>query len=149
MAEPPVISALVKKRAHLAGEIEAAQAKLHQMIFDLEHLDQTLSLFDPSYEIASIKPRGFRPPPDWARRGEMTRLIMDILRKAREPLTSRDVGMQIMVERAMDTNDKKLVRLISKRAGVALKTLRQKGGVRSEQMPGMYLVWTLTGAEKG
>lgn len=36
------------------------------MIFDLEHLDQTLSLFDPDYEVASIKPRGFRPPPDWA-----------------------------------------------------------------------------------
>jgi hypothetical protein len=143
MAEPPVICALAKKRAQLAGEIEAAQAKLHQMIFDLEHLDQTLSLFDPSYEIASIKPRGFRPPPDWARRGEMTRLIMDILRKAPEPLTSRDVALQLMVERAMDTNDKRLLRLMGKRAGVALKTLRQKGGVRSEQMPGMYQVWTL------
>jgi hypothetical protein len=143
MAEPPVICALAKKRAQLAGEIEAAQAKLHQMIFDLEHLDQTLSLFDPSYEIASIKPRGFRPPPDWSRRGEMTRLNMDILRNAPEPLTSRDVALQLMVERAMDTNDKRLLRLMGKRAGVALKTLRQKGGVRSEQMPGMYQVWTL------
>jgi len=68
MAEPIVISALVKKRAELAGDIENAQAKLHQMILDLEHLDQALALFDPTYEIASIKPRGFRPPPDWARR---------------------------------------------------------------------------------
>ena len=145
MVEPPIISALVKKRAQLAGEIEAAQAKLHQMIFDLEHLDQTLSLFDPTYEIASIKPRGFRPPPDWARRGEMIRLIMHILRKAPGPLTSRDVAMQIMVERALDTTDKKLLRLMGKRVGVALRTLRQKGGVRSEQMPGMYLVWAPVG----
>lgn len=143
MAEPIVISALVKKRAELAGDIENAQAKLHQMILDLEHLDQALALFDPTYEIASIKPRGFRPPPDWARRGEMTRLIMHILRKAPEPMTSRDVAMQIMVERAMDTNEKKLLQLMGKRVGVALRTLRQKGGVRSEQGSGMYLVWSV------
>jgi len=143
MVDPPVISALAKKRAELAGDIENAQTKLHQMTLDLEHLDQALSLFDPSYEIASIRPRAFRPPPDWARRGQMTRLILGILRKAPIPLTSRDVALQLMVERALDIGDKKLLRLMTKRVGVALKTQRQKGGVRSEQGPGMYLVWTL------
>ncbi|MES0383626.1 MAG: hypothetical protein ABUJ98_03430 [Hyphomicrobium sp.] len=62
---------------------------------------------------------------------------------ATEPLTNPDVAMQVMVERALDIGDKKLLRLMTKRVGVALKTQRQKGGVRSKQGPGMYLVWTL------
>jgi hypothetical protein len=62
---------------------------------------------------------------------------------ATEPLTNPDVAMQVMVERALDIGDKKLLRLMTKRVGVALKTQRQKGAVRSKQGPGMYLVWTL------
>ena len=66
MAGPHVITALSKKRAQLAGDIERTQHELQNMIRDLEHLDRTLLLFDPSYEIASIKPKAFRPPADWS-----------------------------------------------------------------------------------
>jgi hypothetical protein len=143
MAEPHVITALAKRRAQLAGEIESTQVKLHQMILDLEHLDRTLLTFDPSYEIASIKPKAFRPPADWSKRGEMTRLILGILRKATEPLTSRDIGLQLIIERALDKDDARLLRLMTKRIGVALRGQRDKGVVRSTQGPGMYQVWTL------
>jgi hypothetical protein len=64
MAEPHVVTALSKKRAELSGDIERVQRELQDMIRDLEHLDRTLLLFDPAYEIASIKPKAFRPPPD-------------------------------------------------------------------------------------
>lgn len=63
--------------------------------------------------------------------------------KATEPLTSRDIALQLITERALNKDDEMLLRLMTKRVGVALRTLRQKSGVRSEQMPGMYLVWTL------
>jgi hypothetical protein len=102
MAEPHVVSALTKKRAQLSGDIERTQHDLRDMIRDLDRLDRTLLLFDPSYEIASIKPNAFRPPPDWSKRGEMTRLLLGILRKATEPLTSRDIALQLMAERALD-----------------------------------------------
>lgn len=36
-------------------------------------------MFDPDYRIETIKPKAFRPPDDWAKRGEMTRLILGIL----------------------------------------------------------------------
>ena len=132
-----------KRRAQLAGDIESTQARLHQMILDLEHLDQTLMMFDPSYEIASIKPKAFRPPADWSKRGEMTRLILGILRKATEPLTSRDIALQLIIERALDKDDERLLRLMTKRVGVALRGQRHKGVVSSDQGPGMYQVWTL------
>jgi hypothetical protein len=63
-----VIHGLVRKRAELAGEIEATHAKLRQMILQLDSLDSTLLMFDPSYKIESIKPKMFRPPQDWSGR---------------------------------------------------------------------------------
>ena len=96
MAEPHVITALVKRRAELAGDIETTQAKLKQKILDLDHLDRTLLMFDPDYRIESIKAKAFRPPEDWSKRGQMTRIILGILRQAAEPLCSRDIAVQLV-----------------------------------------------------
>lgn len=143
MAEPHVVSALVKKRAELAGDIDTAQAKLRQMILDLESLDKTLLMFDPSYQIASIKPKAFRPPEDWSKRGEMTRLILGILRQATEPLTSQDIALQLMLERGLNRDDTKLARLMTKRVGVALRGLRDRDVAQSTPGPGMSVLWQL------
>ena len=110
---------------------------------DLEKLDGTILLFDPSYEERTLKPKAFRPPDDWANRGEMSRAVMNILRQATEPLTTRDIALQMMKLRALNTDDIKFVRLMTKRCGVALRAKRDKGVVRSEQGPGQYLIWEL------
>ncbi len=60
MADPHVVTALVKQRAKLAGEIEAIQDRLRQMFLDLETLDKTLLMFDPTYKISCIKPKAYR-----------------------------------------------------------------------------------------
>jgi hypothetical protein len=138
-----VISGLVRKRADLAGEIERAQSDLQRMIRDLESLDATIRLFDGDYQVEAIKPKTFRPPDDWAKRGQMTRIILDVLRQATEPLTTRDIAFQLMQERALDTGDVKMLRLMTKRCGVALRLQRDKGAVRSEQGPGQYMVWEI------
>ncbi|CFX06897.1 conserved protein of unknown function [Candidatus Filomicrobium marinum] len=143
MAEPHVITALAKKRAELSGDIERTQIELRKMILDLERLDATLLMFDPDYEIASIKPKAFRPPEDWSKRGEMTRLILGILRKATEPLTSRDIATQLVLERALDRHDAKLLRLMTKRVGVALRGQRDKGVTVSTIGPGQCVLWRL------
>ena len=77
------------------------------MLAELEHLDATLVMFDPSHVVESIKLKAFRPPEDWARRGEMTRIVLSILRQAAEPLTTRDIALQLLVERALDRHDQR------------------------------------------
>jgi hypothetical protein len=42
MADPHVITALVKRRAELAGQIEATHEALRKMVLDLENLDATI-----------------------------------------------------------------------------------------------------------
>jgi hypothetical protein len=63
---PIVVAGLIKRRATLAGDIEAAHESLRKMIRDLENLDATIQQFDPTYQVESIRPKAFRPPKDWA-----------------------------------------------------------------------------------
>lgn len=143
MAEPHVISGLVKQRVRLAGEIEDLHAKLRQLVIDLEHLDATILQFQPDYQVEAIRPKAFRPPKDWSNRGQMTRIVLSILRQAAEPLTTRDIALQLLVERALDKNDQRLLRLMTKRVGVALRGQRENGAVKSQQGPGQYQLWEI------
>ena len=76
----------------MSGDIETTKAKLQQ-ILDLESRGKILLMFDPTYRIETIRPKAFRPPEDWSKRGEMTRIILGILRQATEPLTSPDAKL--------------------------------------------------------
>ena len=139
-----VVTGLVKRRAELTGEIERTHEDLRSMLADLEALDATLLMFAPDFQIEAIRPKAFRPPKDWSRRGEMTRIILSILRQAAEPLTTRDIALQLLVERALDKSDLKLLRLMTKRVGVALRLQQHKGVAQCEQGPGQYMLWRIT-----
>lgn len=144
-----VVQGLIKRRATLTHEIEETHERLRQMVIDLENLDATLLQFDPSLEIETIKPRAFRPPKDWSKRGEMMRLIISVLRRATEPLTTRDIAFELIVERALDKTDQRLIRLMSKRVGVALRHQRDAGRVSSVLGPGQYNLWQIARAGSG
>jgi hypothetical protein len=104
----------------------------------LENLDATIVQFDPNFKVETIKPMGFRPPSDWSN------LILSALRQASEPLTTRDIALQLLVERALDKSDLRLLRLMTKRVGVALRGQRGNGVVRCDQGPGRYMLWEIT-----
>jgi hypothetical protein len=57
-----VLNGLVKRRAQLAGDIENTHEALRKMVLDLESLDAAIVLFDPDFEVETIKPKAFRPP---------------------------------------------------------------------------------------
>lgn len=138
-----VLTGLVKRRAELAGEIERTHESLKNLLADLENLDATILQFAPDYQVEAIKPKAFRPPPDWAHYGQMTRFVLSTLRQAAEPLTSRDIALQLLVERALNRDDHRLLRMMTKRVGVSLRGARDKGVVRSAQGPGQYMVWEI------
>jgi hypothetical protein len=104
-----VLTGLVKRRAELAGEIEATHARLRKMIDDLEKLDSVILQFDPQHDVEGIKPKAFRPPEDWAHRGEMTRTVLSILRQSVEPMTTRDIALEMLVTRALNIQDQRLL----------------------------------------
>ena len=136
-----VLLGLVKRRAELAGEVEALHEKLSGLLRALESLDATILQFDPGHQVEAIRPKAFRPPKDWSNRGQMSRVALSILRQAAEPLTSRDVALELLVSRALDRDDQKLLRLMTKRVGVALRHQADNGVVRKLPGPGQFVLW--------
>lgn len=136
-----VLQGLVKRRAELTGEIERTHAALRKMVDDLENLDATIRQFSPDYQVEAIRPKAFRPPSDWANRGQMSRVVLSILRQAAEPMTTRDIALEMLVTRALDQSDVRLLKLMTKRVGVALRGQRDNGAVRASQGPGMMVLW--------
>ncbi len=136
-----VLVGLVKRRAQLTGYIERTHDTLRKMVADLGSLDATIRQFDPSHNVEAIRPKAFRPPKDWANRGEMSRIILSILRLASEPMTTRDIAVELLVTRALDRSDVRLLRLMTKRVGVALRGQRDGGTVRVLPGPGQMVLW--------
>lgn len=135
---------LLKKRAELAGAIERTHEDLRKMVKDLENLDATIMQFAPKdFHVETIKPKAFRPPQDWARRGEMSRVILSILRMATEPMTTLDIATEMLITRALDQSDRRLLRLMTKRVGVSLRHMRDQNVTEAAQGTGQFMVWKI------
>ena len=73
----------------------------------------------------------------------MTRAALSILRQAIEPQTARDIALEMLITRALNKYDQKLLALMTKRVGVALRRQRQNGTVRSANGPGQFMIWEI------
>ena len=142
MAESHVVSALIRKRAGIAGRIEHTQTALRQLIIDLDNLDATIRLFKPDIDLEEIRPKPL-PPRHAAFRGEIARIVFAALRQSPGPLTAQQIAQHVMAERGLNTADKRLVRLVGKRVGSCLRHHRAKGTLRSMQGKGPHLLWEI------
>jgi hypothetical protein len=143
MENEHVLSGLARKRAELAaGEVDALRTRLVAIAADLGHLDATIRLSDPDYELASIRPKRPRGS-DVARPGEMSRFVLDALREATEPMPTPAIAARLMAERGLDGQDRGLVRNLTKRVCMALRHQEQRGTVRSHQGPGRVALWEI------
>jgi hypothetical protein len=92
------------------------------MVLDLESSDATIVQFDPDFQVETIRPKAFRPPKDWSNRGQMFRIILSVLRQATEPLTTRDMALQLLIERALDKSDQRLLRRRGRAASICRRS---------------------------
>jgi hypothetical protein len=135
MTSQTTIAGLVAKRAELAGEIDSAEATLSQLRADLLHIDAAIRILDPSYKTDAIRPKKKRKGADWFGNGELLRLILETLRKAGEPLTSKEVALAVMERKGFDTTDETTVRLVEKRVFAGLHRRQGKLVQRVEYGP--------------
>src|SRR5688572_21490161 len=103
-----MVEGLVKKRAAVAGEMLAMQERLGKLAKDLETLDAALKLVAPDLDIPAIAPKMVKPPEDWSKRGEMSRVVFAILRVSGKPLTSREIAAEMIVQRGLAATPKLL-----------------------------------------
>ncbi len=138
-----MVEGLVKKRAELAGEMARLHDQLGTCAKQLEHLDATLQLVAPGLAVEAIKPKVFRPPADWSKRGEMTRVVLSILRTARAPMTTREIAERMVAERGL-VADTATLNAMGRRVACALRRQRELGLARStEGDAGFWQLWEI------
>lgn len=142
MVTTHAITALRDKRGELAGQIDALQDQLRQAFIDMDHIDATLRMFVPDIELDEIKPKPL-PPRHRAFKGQVTRAILAMLRKE-GPMDAKAITLRLMAERELNVNDSGLQKAMHKRIGAALRNLRERTLVTSEQGKGGLLVWSVT-----
>ena len=135
------ISALRDKRGELAGQIDALQDQLRQAFIDMDHLDATLRMFVPDIELDEIRPKPL-PPRHRAFKGQVTRSILAMLRKE-GAMDAKAITLRLMAERELNLNDADLVKAFHKRIGAALRNLRDRTLVQSEQGDKGLLRWSV------
>lgn len=143
MERPNAIAALKDKRGEIAGRIDALQDQLRQALIDLDHVDCTILLFDPDAELDEIRTKPM-PPRHHAFKGQVTRAILDMLRKSGAAMDGLSITKRLMEDRELNLADKKLVKTIQKRVGAALRNMRERGLLSSDEpRKGGLLSWRL------
>ena len=82
MAETHVISALRAKRAEISGYIHDLEKRAKTWRARLAHIDATIKIFSPETDPEAIPPRRTYRRSNYYKRGELSRLCLDELRKA-------------------------------------------------------------------
>ena len=140
MENEHALSALLRKRAELAGLFEHHQANARQLLIDIDSLDATIRMFAPDIDLAAVKPKPL-PPRHAAYKGEVARIVLGTLRDAKRPCSTQELTMHVMAERGMNTADKRLVKTVTKRVGACLRHHRNKGLLRSTEGIGKRITW--------
>lgn len=138
----PVLSGLIRKRAELSGEAAALTARLAAIGANVSHLDAVIGLFDPSFDLASIRPKRQRGP-NTSKPGDMSRFVLDALRDASEPVGTPELTAMLMEARGLDVNDRPAYRNIGKRLCMALRHQEGRGTVRSQPGSGRVAMWAI------
>ena len=113
------VAALSRKRAELAGELEELERRCVRLRADMVHLDAAMAIVDPSRCGAADVPRlRAQHRPAWL--ANLGRLILDVLRGATEPMTSRQVAVAVMGLAGLDTGDVRTVRVVEHRVAASL-----------------------------
>ena len=76
MAESHVVTALVSKRAEMAGLIEHHRKEMGRLATDLAHLDATLKLFSPEIDLRTLRAKEHRTRNRFFRPGECQRMVL-------------------------------------------------------------------------
>ncbi len=129
------------KRAELAGRVEVMQREMRQLVLDIDHVDAAIRMFDPDADLDDIKPR--LPPRHSAFKGEVSRLVLNALRKAGKPLPVSALTLQVLTGRGLTADDKPFMRVLGRRVGACLRHLRKKGLVRLKRGDGHIGTWEI------
>jgi len=137
------VGALVNKRAEIAGMIARTEQQLGQFRADLVHLDATIRLFAPGMEPQTIPAKRIRQSDLWFEQGELSRRVLDALRRAGEPIRAPDLVKAVMIDKGLDPADRPSFVRVQWKARDTLNRLNKRGLLASDGA-GHGVLWRIS-----
>lgn len=142
MAESHVVSGLVSKREEIAGQISTFQAEIGRLQSSLSHLDNTIKLFSPQYDLRTIKGKRSYTKSKNFERGEAQRMTLDVLREFKNPLCSREIVDELLERKNIESNTTTIVNL-QKNILTILHSLEKRNIIVQVDNAGGALKWKI------
>ena len=143
MGDTYLISGLTAKRAEVSGIIADLEKCIAQHRADLVHIDAVLRLCAPDVVPEEIAPKAVRKRNDWFKPGDLSRMVLDVLRIAPAPMTVRDIAVEVMQRRGLDTTDARTGKLVTKLVHNAVT--RQAADLVERVEDGKVVAWRVDG----
>lgn len=116
------VSGLIRKRAELSGERETAKEHLSLLDQQIAALDAALSVFGYDHARNPIRPT-YKREMGYFRAGELTRLILDILRSGPQDVSG--IVSRILERKGIAEENSVIKRDVRRRVARALKRMEQ------------------------
>lgn len=143
MAESHVVSGLLSKREEIAGQITTIQAEIGRLQGALTHLDNTIKLFSPQYDLRTIKGKRTYTKSKNFERGEAQRMTLDVLREFKKPLCSREIVDELLERKNIESTSANVVNL-QKNILTILHSLEKRKIIVQVDNAGGALKWKIT-----
>lgn len=135
MDKSHVMAALFRKYCHLMGELKRHPDRADEIRQNMVHLEAVIRLFRPDADLSRLRPIRARKDTRWHKVGFGIRNVLDILKQADRPLSTREIVLEVMRRASLPTDDKEAVHSVC--ASIHMSILRRKGRgiVRIEGKP--------------
>lgn len=93
------VSALVERRREIQREIAYLEGEIKRCEEAIGHVDATIHLLDPYYDLTKLKPKKFVAEDSLFYPGETPVLVLEILRAANHPMTTPEITMAMLARK--------------------------------------------------
>lgn len=131
---------LLTKRADLFNEAEIIRERLAAIKNDVDAIDRVLQTLGYEGDLDAKMPRQKRHV--IFGKGELSKQVISVLRRASGPLTSREIAQDIVNDSGLDARDRKFVNELTKRVGKACRQYKTGCIVKATDERG-NVVWSI------
>lgn len=137
----PAVHALKRLHAELGGKIKDNRKEAVQLAASMRHVEAVLKMLEPSFNLSTISPRRRYKNASPYKRGEVFRAVLDVLRTAPGPMTSRQISEALLHKAGIADPPLKQIRDM---VGAVHSSLRNHEGKTIERVgAGMPAEWRL------
>lgn len=135
------IAGLLTKREDLQREIASLRESMAVAANAVDAIDQVLEAFGHTEDLDGRTPRAARVVLFY--RNELRSFLLDQLRKAKEPISSRQLACIVCETEGKSTGDRRLLNDVTRRVGCTLRKMRATKAVEGYRGKDGSAVWHL------